>query len=375
MSKHACGPVVLLVVLSVATVLSAQRPKPSLDPETKEGLLIQHIQQETDAAERLRFMEQFAAQYPTHAAAPWVFDQLQPIYLAQKEWDQTIHIGTLRLAIEPENLEAAKIALRAAEAKHDPERIANWADRLWHIAERVEAKGGPAVADAKTSKSYAEFCLFSAAQQTPDLQKRLELLEALDQRIPSSKYAQTLPGEYFMIYRQIGPPAKALEMAEKLLQTDPNNVDAIMFIAEAHFHKETPHDREKVIALTAKAIEILDKKARPESEDEAEWAKWKSQNLGMAYYMGGLSSSVMGLYPKADTLLRAALPYMKEPPMEAAVLYHLGLANYRLADKGGGPIRSMDALRFMRRCAAIRGQFQEQAIRNIESIKVEFNLK
>jgi tetratricopeptide (TPR) repeat protein len=373
--KLACTLVVLLVIPLVPAVLFAQRSKPSFDPETKDGLLIQHIQQETDATERLRFMEQFASQYPTHSAAPWVFDQLQPTYLSQKEWDQAMRIGTLRLAIEPENLDAAKIALRAAEAKHDHEQIANWADRLWHIAEKVEAKGGATAADAKASKNYAEFCLFSAAQQTQDLQKRLDLYLVLDQRIPSSKYSQNLPNEYFMIYRQIGPPAKAFEMAEKLLQTDPSNIDAIMFIAETHFHKETPHDREKVIALTYKAIEILDKKPRPEAEEQAEWEKRKAQMLGMAYYMGGLSSSTNGLYAKADTMLRGALPYIKEPPMEAAALYHLGMANYRLADKGGGPIRSMDALKFMRRCAAIRSPFQDQAIRNIETIKVEFNLK
>ncbi len=127
--------------------------------------------------------------------------------------------------------------------------------------------------------------------------------------------------------------------------------------------------------MTTRAIEILEKKPRPESEPAEDWEKRKGQILGMAYYMGGVSSSVMGLYARADTMLRSALPLLKDPAMEAAALYHVGIANYRLADKGGGPVRSMDALKFMRRCAAIRSPFQEQALRNVESIKVEFNLK
>lgn len=364
-----------LVVLLTAGLMAAQRAKPVFDPETKVGLLIQHIQQESDPQEKLRYLEQFAVQYPSHPAAAWVYDQLQPIYLSQKDWDLAMHIGTLRLAIEPENLEAAKIALRAAEAKLDPEQTAMWAERAWRVAAAIASKGGPTVADARATQNYAEFCLFSAEQKTTDLHARLELLQALDQGMPSNQYSQKLAGEYFGIYRQIGPEEKAVEMAEKILQSDADNLDAIMFLAEVHFRKDGQHEREKVISLTGKAIETLEKKPRPESENEADWDKKKPQMLGTAYYMGGVSSSFLSSYAKADTMLRAALPYLKDPAMEAAALYHLGMANYRLADKGGGPMRSMDALRFMRRCAAIRSPFQELAIRNIETIKTEYNLK
>jgi tetratricopeptide (TPR) repeat protein len=363
-----------LVTVLAATSLAAQHPKPVVDPESREGLLIQHIQQETDSTEKLHFMEQFAEQYPTHSAAPWVFDQLQPVYLANKAWDQTMHIGELRLALEPENIEAGKIALRAAEAKGDPKDIAKWADRLWRIGATVVAKGGSTAADARGTQDYAEFCLFSAAQRDSNLNARLDLLKILEDHGSSSPYFAKLPTEYFNIYRQLGSPEKALEGAEKLLQSNPDNVDAIMFIADMHFKKDTPKEREKVIALTAKVIDILEKKPRPDSEPEAGWNAKKAQVLGTAYYMGGVSNNLNGLYPRADVMLRVALPTIKDPATEAAVLFHLGMANYKLADKGG-PKRSMDALAFMRRCAAIRSPFQDQAIRSIEGIKAEYNLK
>ena len=371
MRKLGCAWVVVLT----AGLMAAQRAKPVFDPETKDGLLIQHIQQESDPKEKLRYLEQFAVQYPSQPAAAWVYDQLQPVYFAQKEWDLAMHIGTLRLAIEPENLEAAKIALRAAEAKLDPEQTAMWAQRAWHVAAAIVAKGGPAAADARATQNYAEFCLFSAEQKTADLHARLDLLQALDQGMPSNQYSQKLAPEYFGIYRQIGPEEKAVAMAEKILQSDADNLDAIMFLAEFHFHKDGAHEREKVISLTAKAIDVLEKKPRPESESEADWEKKKPQMLGTAYYMGGVSSSFLNNFLKTDVWLRAALQYLKDPGMEAAALYHLGMANYRLADKGGGPMRSMDALKFMRRCALIRSPFQDLAAKNIETIKTEFNLK
>jgi tetratricopeptide (TPR) repeat protein len=363
----------LLVALTAAS-LAAQHPKPAVDPETREGLLIQHIQQETDSAEKLHFMEQFAAQYPTHAAAPWVFDQLQPLYLSNKSWDQAMHIGELRLGLEPQNLEAGKIALRAAEAKGDPPLIAKWADRIWRIGATVAAEGGPNAADARSTQEYAEFCLFSAAQHDPDPNTRLELLKVLEHHGTSSQYASKLPVEFFRIYREAGPQEKAIESAERLMQSNPDNVDAIMFIADAHFKKDGPKEREKVIALTGKVIEILEKKPRPDAESEPDWNAKKAQTLATAYYMGGVSCNLNGLYARADLMLRAALPSIKDPATEAAVLYHLGMANYRLADKGG-PKRSMDALAFMRRCAMIRSPFQDQAARNIETIKSEYNLK
>jgi tetratricopeptide (TPR) repeat protein len=372
--KLASALVVLLTAGLTAGLLTAQRAKPVFDPETKDGLLIQHIQQESDPGDKLRYMEQFAAQYPSHPASAWVYDQLQPAYLSLKQWDQAMHVGTLRLAIEPENLEAAKIALRAAEAKSDPEQTAKWADIAWHAAGAAAAKGSAPVADARSTQTYAEFCLFSAAQKTTDLHARLDLLQALDLRMPSSQYAQKLPLEYFRVYREIGPEPKAVEMAERILQSNPDHVDALMFLAEYHFHKEGLREREKVVSLTAKAIETLEKKPRPESENEADWDKKKAQLLVTAYYMGGVSSSFMGSYVRADAMLRAAVPRLKDPAMEAAALYHLGMANYRLADKGG-PARSMDALRYMRLCSTIRSPFQDLAMKNIETIKVEYNLK
>src|SRR5882724_7252416 len=71
----------LFILVALASLMTAQRSKPKYDPETKEGLLIQHIQQESDPSEKLHYMEQFALQHPTSSAAAWVYDQLQPAYM------------------------------------------------------------------------------------------------------------------------------------------------------------------------------------------------------------------------------------------------------------------------------------------------------
>lgn len=355
----------LLLLLLMATTAAAQlRPKPVFDPETKEGLLIQYIQQEKDPAAKLRYLEQFAGLYPSHPAVAWVYGQLQPTYFEGKELEQVMRIGALLVGFEPENLEAAKLSLQAAEAVKDPDRIIRWADLTWQIASKLAAQPGLDNATAKRTQAYAESCWYSVARQTTDPRARLVLLQALEQRNPLSPYLENLASEYFEAYRQLGDTEKALAMAQKTLWSDPNNVDMLMAIADHLFR--TDNAREKVVAYSTKVIGILQKKPSDKST---------SQLLGTAYYMAGISSSLLTNYLKADKMLRSALNYLREnQALEAAALYHLGVANYKLTGSGN-LARSRDALQFMRRCAAIKSPFQAQAVKSAEAIKSEYNLQ
>jgi tetratricopeptide (TPR) repeat protein len=369
------GKRLISLLLAAAAMVSAQRVRPDYDPETKDGLLIQHIQQEQDPGEKFRFMEQFAAQYPSHPAIAWVYDQLQPAYFQSKEYDQAMRVGGLLLTIEPENLEAATTALRSAEAKHDPQQTVKWATRLAQVAGAFAARGGASASQAKQAQTYADSCTYAAAMQTVDPKARLAILQGLQQRNPDNAFARALPADFFHTYLQMGDETTTIEMAEKGLKSDPDNVDMLMAVADFHFHKDTVKDRQSVITSTARVIEVIDK-ARPASMSDDEWVKKKFKMLGMAYYMGGMSNSMNSSFAKADGLLRAALPYLKDNAAEeAATLYHLGMANYRLAESGGDRSRPVDALKFMRRCAAVKSPYQQQAQKNVDGIKAEYNLQ
>jgi tetratricopeptide (TPR) repeat protein len=361
----------LLAVLLAATAMG-QRSKPVFDPETKEGLLIQEIQQERDPVERIRFLEQFAVQYPSHPAIAWVYDQLQPAYFEMKEYDHALRIGGLRVAIEPGNLEAASLALRSAEAKHDSELVSRWANRAWEAASKAAARQ-PADAEAKQLQAYAVYCLHTTALEASEPRERIALLRALEKMDPTGPFASTLPGEIYSAYIQLGDHDHALEVAEAALRVDPANTDMLLAAAELHFRKEDARD--KVVAYCRQLVDLLEKKAKPENLSAEEWEKKKARVLGMANYMGGVSSSLLNQLGRADTMLRASLPSLKDNPnMEATALYLLGLANYRLAESGSRT-RAMDALRFTERCAAIKSPYQAQAIKNIASIKSEYNLQ
>lgn len=357
--------------MALAGLMTAQRSKPVYDPETKEGLLIQHIEQETDPAEKLHYMEQFAVQYPNHPSIAWVYDQLQPAYMKDKAWDEAMRVGEKRAAQEPDNLDAAKLSLKAAESKGSPDDIAKWADFEWKMASQLAAKGGRNAADAQQTQLYAEYSLFSVAQQTTDPAKRLEMLESLQARNPKSPYVENIPAECFQIYKTLNQMDKALAVAEQTLAVDPDNIDMLMAVSEYHFGREEA--KEKVVANMIHVVDVLNKKPRPDSLSEEDWAKKKSQVLGSAYYMGGVFSSITAQYGRADQMLRAALPLISsDATQQATALYQLGVANYHLADTT--PSRAKEALAYWRRCASIHSNFQAQALKNAESVKNEFNL-
>jgi tetratricopeptide (TPR) repeat protein len=361
-----------MLVISVAlpALMIAQRPKPVYDPETKEGLLIQHIQQETDPSEKLHFMEQFVVQYPAHPTIAWVYENLQPAYMKDKAWDEAMRIGEKRVALEPENLDAAKLSLKAAENKGNPDDVAKWSDCTWRIASLIAAKGGRNAADAEQTKLYAESSLYSTAEQTTDPSARVALLLALQERNPKSPFAENIAAECIALYKKLNQMDKGMALAEETLADDPDNVDVVMDVAEYYFAHE---DHLKVVSNTLHVIEILDKKTRPASVSDEDWQKKKTQMLGSAYYMGGVSSSLSAQHGRADQMLRAAMPYVAGDAMqEAAAFYFLGLSNYKLADRE--PSRAQEAVKFWRRCASIKSNFQAQAMKNIDATRSEFNL-
>jgi hypothetical protein len=173
----------------------------------------------------------------------------------------------------------------------------------------------------------------------------------------------------------MGNPDKAAEMAERGLKAEPANIDMLLALAEFHFHKDGPKERQVALSFATQLIAVADKADRPAAASEEEWTRKKAQALGMAYYISGMSASLNGAFRQADQMLRLALPYVNNNESQlAALLYHLGMANYRLAEAGSDRSRPVDALRFMRRCGAIHSPYQEQALKNVEGIRSEYNL-
>ena len=129
----------LAQLLLTGEALGADRHKLDVDPESEDGILLQRIQQEPTQPRKLALLEKYVAEYPKAASIAWVYEQLLPIYMEANQWDRVIATADGLLAVDPNDLDSAHDALKAAEAQNNPELRTKYAQLAWDLASRTVA--------------------------------------------------------------------------------------------------------------------------------------------------------------------------------------------------------------------------------------------
>ncbi len=373
--------VVLVCALSSATMFGQ---KLLIEIDTQEGQLLQQIDNEKDAAKKFFLLEQFAAQFPNHEAATWVLSHIQQQHLENKNYDKVFETGAKILSIDPLELSAAHNCLRAAEAKKELLLIRLWSSQTSKVAHKVMQLKRPEYGDdeeiavwkqkieyARQVEQYTEYSLYFASIQTKDTKVKSELIEALEQRNPTSEYLAQMRTSHTAVVRQVDI-VEAVASAEIQFEKGEWNEDLLLMVATHYMEKRK--EEAKVIAYSLKLLELLETKAKPEDISDAEWDVKKRHMLGTANWMAGLLFSTQEKFAPADRHLRAAVPYLSNSDMLAGAFYHLGYVNYRMAE-AGERIKVHEAIRFTQQCIAIDSAVQRQAIENLKAIKAEYGLQ
>ncbi|HLK21366.1 MAG TPA: hypothetical protein VKT81_20585, partial [Bryobacteraceae bacterium] len=356
------------VFLAVAA-RGADRHKLDIDPESEDGILLQRIQQEPLPERKLTFLEKYVDQYPKAASVAWVYEQLLPIYLNAKQWDKVLATAQSLLALDPADVDSAFAALQAAEAQKDLELIRKYAIVAWDAASKAAQSPKPTDADdvadwnrrvefANQTMAYSESVLASQATLEANSQRKTELIQALEQRNPQSKFLAAVKRNIRI--REEADPAQAFAMAERGLAEDPNNEDYLMRIANHYMSRE--EDLPKVLTYSLRVLEVLEKKSKPAGVSAEEWAKKKARYTGGANWMVGVVYGKQARYGLSDRYLRAALDHIQDDAqLLAAAYFYLGYDNYALAGQLRDKGRAIEAAKFSKLCLAIEGPFQPLA--------------
>jgi hypothetical protein len=364
--------------------LGVDRHKPDVDPETQDGILLQRIQQEPTQPRKLALLEKFLAEYPRATSMVWVYEQLLPIYMDQNQWDHVIAAAEGLLALDPNDLDSAHDALKAAEAQNNPELIAKYAELAWDLATRTLQTPKPTdpeyVPDwskqmdfARENLAYSEFTLANLAAAQTDELKRAELTLALQERNPRSQFL-ALAKKPTVIELASLNPAKALQLAEQGLIENPGNIDFLMTVADhdMSIEKNLP----QVLSYALRILELAQGKPQPADLTPAEWERKQAKFIGWANWMAGVVYGKQARYGLSDRYLRAALGYIRENSrLTAAAYFYLGYDNYALAgelvDKG----RAIEAVKFSKLCADMDSPFRSLALKTLEALRNEYNLE
>lgn len=262
--------------------------------------------------------------------------------------------------------------LQDAVQKKDVETIKKLAPATSALARQELAK--PAGTDPDAAKrleylhsvdTYADYALYATAVQSEPA-VLVDLMAALEQQNPKSKYLDAGYGRYLAALAQTGAAAKEPAIAEKAIANFPQNPDLLIYLANyAANHGQT--DRELTFSTRIIALWNSHPKA-PEGVDAAEWDRKREASLGPAYYLAGMVNAARGRWVDADQQLRAALGYVKG---NANVLLQLGIANYNIGKATMNKGRLLDAVKFSKQAAAIPGPVAQQAWHNAQVMQAE----
>jgi len=368
-----------LLLLPIAA--QEQKQHFTINVSTPEGQMLQAIGQESDDDKKLALALDFLAKYPKHEGGGWVASQVEVIYVKQKEFDKALEVGEKAFANNPGDLDVAYNSIKAAEGKEDPDQLKIWSARASEIAHLAMASmKAPADDDEKQRleyvkgvDNYSEYALYALALKVKDPKQVAELGAALEQQNVKSQYMSQLSGIYLSALAQSGQAAKACASAEKLATANAKDVDAAVNAANCSLQQKR-YDRAE--AHSARVLEALGSRSKPEGMNDADWASKKSMLQGRANWIAGMAYASENKLGPTDKALRAALPGVKnEPQMAAPALFQLGLANYKLAKAVGDKSKMKEALQFFQQCAAIPGPNQDQANLNVTAIKRELGVR
>ncbi len=366
----------VLTIVACAAAAFGQRHKiEEVNAEKPEGKLLQQIMQESDASKKTALLDQFSGEFPKHESAPWVLEQLQGIYVKANDPDKIIATGDKLLALDPDDPEAALQCMKAAEAKKDGPAIKKYSMTTWAAARKMAAAPQPKEAEevtawkasleyAKQVEQYADYALYRTALESRDAKLTIDVSEALMARNPDGEYSIKVMEPLFVAYRQAGDNAKAAALAEKAVAAGQGNEDMLLVLANQYL--EQKKEPEKVHTYTAKIVQQMGQKPKPEGISDGDWTARRNLYTGLAHYLNGKLYHNENNFAKADVELRAALPLVEgNAAVKPEVLYMLALSNFKLE-------KPQEAANYFRACAAIKSPFQQMASTNLARMKTQY---
>jgi len=345
--------------------------RPPVDSNTPDGKLLLKLQSESDPIKRAYLLEMFPDLFPTSPVSGYVWSELQEHYRVTGKLEKALNAGAKLISIEPNNLEAACLNWRIAVDMKHPVLEAKWISQTAEVADRALRTPDPEMSKptlecGRNAMQAMEFEDYRKAVSTPNAADRLKALDQFVRAHPRTSHSDDIEAYQFLAYRELGNTAQALAVAEKIVAHDETRSDVILLVADSYF--KAGRDPNRVVHLSKKAIDLLNKAEKPEGMSAADWSKSKTQNLTSLYYMIGYINFQSQRWEAADQAYREALPNLTDPRQRADVLNSLGWANYQLR-------KVAEAIKFYTECTTIPGPLQLAASKTLNSITAEYRLK
>ncbi|MBV9669632.1 MAG: hypothetical protein JOZ43_01635, partial [Acidobacteriales bacterium] len=185
-------------------------------------------------------------------------------------------------------------------------------------------------------KDQAEYQAYTSAVGQSDPKAKAQALEAFLQQYPNTVVKKEALDQLLAVYQQTGQQDKLLDVANRILQGDPENEQAAIVVAyvkstQAQQQAAQPGANQQTIAAqyqeaataAKKALAGLDKLQKPANVDDAQFQQQKTQIATVMNATIGLANYLSQKYADAVQPLFAAV---QANPQDVADMEYLGIS-------------------------------------------------
>ncbi len=218
---------------------------------------------------------------------------------------------------------------------------------------------GLAQAPKKQVKDQAEYELYNNSTKETDPNKRLTFLNSWKEKYPATDFKEERLLIYLTTYQQLNQPAKMVDTAKEIVALNPQNVNALMWLAYFGPTFPQPPTADSLATGESAAKALLDA-PKPEAVDAAVWPKIKADFDALAHNSLGTIAVQRKQLDVAEQEYSKALQSSTNPPCQSGIptcpgpaQISLSMANAIIAQKK--PDRYSDAIYELARAASMTG--------------------
>ena len=350
---------ILALFLLVVPLVYSQVDKIVIPAGTPEDKDLNLITSEPDAQKKIAMYQDFLQKYSSNpvavAYANW---QLSQAYQGAGDLQKATEYGDKAAAGSPHNLDILESQVTLALQAKDNARAFKYAQQGGDTFDSIDRQPKPAdvtdeqfatmVASEKaTNQSAYEFfegAAFNAIVGEPDAKTRMDYIEKFTGTFPNTKMQEQVASYAMLSLSELKDNHRLIAYAEKALAANPNNVPALLLLANAYVDgadpgKAVPYAQRAIVA--AKADDPAADRSRKVSAGVAH------KTLGVVYAKQAKTAASIAELKSATALLKG-----QDEQQYAVAAYFLGWDYAKLN-------RLTEARAILTDAAAISGPVQQ----------------
>jgi tetratricopeptide (TPR) repeat protein len=209
---------------------------------------------------------------------------------------------------------------------------------------------------------------YKAVQQSPDVNKRLQMAEEFLQKYPQSRYRPAMYQALVSGYFATQQVPKMLDAGEKEIEMNPNDAPVLAVMAQTLARTYNPKSPDatkqldKAELYSKRAIEVVPTLTKPDNLTDDAFSSAKSDTLSMAHSGLGLVYIRRSKFSEAIPELEQSVKTDTHPEPDPVNYYLLGVADKQTSHFDA-------AAAAFSKCAAVQSSLQAACKSNAEEVK------